>query len=205
MWIDQRFKGRKIFKNRQYANITQSKRDIIFQKRLALTLSIMESLCTIISTLSVTLPKRVTSPFDIDRHNSHPTRGWHFWRKSPLRLTLPSSGAGHGTSLHFVSLQSQSDPEKCDEGSKELSVECEEEKFVICKSLRPSWRKWRENIFWKDVPPGVEENDGKKRNKEVEEGGGQHHVQGVACELLLLINVDLKEKRSREKKVIFDI
>ena len=54
-------------------------------------------------------------------------------------------------------------------------------------------------------PPGVEENDGKKRNKEVEEGGGQHHVQGVACELLLLINVNLKEKRSRKEKVIFDI
>ena len=45
------------------------------KKRLALTLSIMASLYAIISTLSVTLPKRVTSPLDTDRHNSHPTLG----------------------------------------------------------------------------------------------------------------------------------
>ena len=36
-----------------------------------------------------------------------------------------------------------------------------------------------------DLKPCVEENDGKKREKEVDEGGGKHHVQRVAGELLL--------------------
>ena len=35
------------------------------------------------------------------------------------------------------------------------------------------------------IEPGVEENYSEKREKEVEEGGGKHHVQRVACEFLL--------------------
>ena len=37
------------------------------------------------------------------------------------------------------------------------------------------------------IEPGVEENDSEEREKEVEEGGGKHHVQRVAREFLLEI------------------
>ena len=39
------------------------------------------------------------------------------------------------------------------------------------------------------IKPGVEENDSEKREKKVEEGGGKHHVQRVACEFLLKKNL----------------
>ena len=45
--------------------------------------------------------------------------------------------------------------------------------------------KLRISIKMSMIEPGVEENDSEEREKEVEEGGGKHHVQRVACEFLL--------------------
>ena len=50
-----------------------------------------------------------------------------------------------------------------------------------------------------DLKPCVEENDGKKREKEVDEGGGKHHVQRVAGELLLRREMLQKNKSGEEK------
>ena len=47
--------------------------------------------------------------------------------------------------------------------------------------------------------PCVEENDGKKRKKEVDEGGGKHHVQRVAGELFLRREMLQKNKSGEEK------
>ena len=132
---------------------------------------------------------------------SSPHWAWHCRRESHLLLTLiVTIHIQHEDDIFEESHLSAWHCPPLEQATAHLCIlfRCKASpilRSVICKSLRPSWRKWRENIFWKDVPPGVEENDGKKRDKEVEEGGGQHHVQGVACELLLLINIDLKEKK----------
>ena len=52
-----------------------------------------------------------------------------------------------------------------------------------------------------DLKPCVEENDGKKREKEVDEGGGKHHVQRVAGELLLRRDM-LQKTITRRKRTI---
>ena len=72
-------------------------------------------------------------------------------------MALAPSTAGNCTSLHFVPLQGQPDP-----GEHE-GVDQDEG----------------------DGKPGVEEDNGEKREEEVEEGGGKHHVQRVAREFLL--------------------
>ena len=53
-----------------------------------------------------------------------------------------------------------------------------------------------------DLKPCVEENDGKKREKEVDEGGGKHHVQRVAGELLLRREMLQKKQIRRRKRTI---
>ena len=85
-----------------------------------------------------------------------------FQRSKPFSMTLPPSTAGNCTSLHFVPLQSQSDPGQCG-GEEDVEEGGDED----------------------DGGPGVEENDGEKGEEEVEEGGGKHHVQRVAREFLL--------------------
>ena len=87
-----------------------------------------------------------------------------FQRSKPFSLALASSTAGNCTTLHFVPLQSQSDPDQ-HEGDEDEEGGDEED----------------------DGEPGVEEDNGEKGEEEVEEGGGEHHVQRVAREFLLEI------------------
>ena len=86
-----------------------------------------------------------------------------FQHSKPFSLALAPSTAGNCTTLHFVPLQSQSDPGQ-NEGEEDEEEGGDQED---------------------DGEPGVEEDDGEKGEEEVEEGGGKHHVQRVAREFLL--------------------